>query len=700
MLLLFTVLWVLGVQPALSQSASLKPRGTASVVVDGRVVFEVRGIENEDLTLTAIERANFINEQLQQEVGQPEPEVEVDVINKRPANLAGKPATASNRKEEKDSSENEQCKNQVCVISLGSNNILVTVTPLDVERPTWTLSDQAKKWSGELQEAINQGQSERSLDYMRGALLYSILVLLIAIAFQFLLQTIRRLGSRYLNRRFNATTLSADWRKPIKLFWQLALIGLKVGLWLTVLYYITDLFPQARHWRYIIFNSLTAEFIALGDSRYSALQLMLLIGATVGLWFAANAIAQLFRLYVLSRARVDQRLQDILSALVQYALIFIGVIVLLQIWGIDSSSLAILASVLGVGIGFGVQNITNNFISGFIITLERPIQVGDFVNVGEFVGTVKRVGARSTEIRTLDQVTIIVPNSRFLESEVINWSHGSPVSRLRVPVGVAYGADITLVKTALLEAIKRHPDVLLRPKPEIWFQGFGDSSLNFEVMVWTGEPRHQFRVKSDLNYEIEASLRRHGLEVPFPQRDLHVRSPQLDELVNLLKYQVAGEPNGHIPDSLTEEATPPTVPPQLETYQLDPTDEPEAMTSQTGDVFANLDLEALAEAMQGDDGIALHDHHYQSEIYPDTFTGTAAVAWLVRQRDYTREGAIQVGQCLLQKGLIQGVLDPDFKDGYHFYQFYRESPSDLQETDTSSSGTTVVTVTSETKKTS
>ena len=211
-----------------------------------------------------------------------------------------------------------------------------------------------------------------------------------------------------------------------------------------------------------------------------------------------------------------------MSVLIHYALIFLGVVVLLQIWGIDLSSIAILASVLGVGIGFGVQNITNNFISGFIIMLESPIQIGDFINVGDLVGTVEKIGARSTEIRTLDQVTIIIPNSRFLESEVINWSHGNPVSRLHVPVSVAYGSDIDHVKTALLDAIRRHPDVLLRPAPEVWFQGFGDSALDFEIMVWTGEPRKQFRVRSDLNYEIEASFRRYGIEIPFPQRDLHV----------------------------------------------------------------------------------------------------------------------------------------------------------------------------------
>ncbi|MEM9004354.1 MAG: mechanosensitive ion channel domain-containing protein [Cyanobacteria bacterium P01_F01_bin.86] len=647
--------WLLLSQPSQSQltqpeleAEPVIPSGTATIVVDGRAVFDIHGADG----LSAIDRAARINAELQQEVRLPEP-VEIEI---------------------------REHKKLVYLTSEHGADVLITVTAADVPTPGYPLKRQAIIWEEQLEQAIGRSQQERGVEYLHRAALYSIAVLLSAIALHVILQFVRRWGARYLNRWFNTKTFISAWERPLKLFWQLALLGLKLGLWLTVFFYITDVFPQARHWRYTIYNSLTAEAVVLGNSRYSALELMLLLGFTIGLWFAANAIARLFRLYVLSRARFEQRIQDILSVLVKYALIFLGVIVLLQIWGIDASSLAILASVLGVGIGFGVQNITNNFISGFIITLERPIQVGDFVNVAGLVGTVRRIGARSTEIRTLDQVAIIVPNSRFLESEVINWSHGTPISRLRVPVGVAYGSDIALVQTALLEAIKRHPDVLLRPKPEIWFQGFGESSLDFEIMVWTGEPRQQFRVKSDLNYKIEASLRRHGIQIPFPQRDLHLRSPQLDELVGLLKQQVAGSANGHIAESLAARPSQPAAGALPE-----PTDEPDESSSESANVLSNLDLEALAEAMQEANGVPIYDHHYQSHIYPDSFTGSAVVEWLVQNRDYTREGAIRVGQWLLQKGLIQGVLEPDFRDGYHFYQFYRESPSDIKESSTTRS---------------
>lgn len=650
---------MLSSQPAQSQLAPLTAAGDAPIVVDGRIVFEIHGTNN----LSATERARRINTQLKQEVRNPELAI-VEVVQ-TPENL-------------------------VYLQSQDSEAILVTITQADVITPGHQPDRQARLWADKLEQALRQGQLERSPSYFRQATLYSLILLAVAISLNLILRVAGRLGSRYLNQWLGYTANPfTDWEGPLKLFWQLALLGLKVGLWLIFVLYVTDIFPQARGWRYTISKFLTAKIIDLGSGQFSAIELLLLLGLTVGLWFVTRAIAQVFRLYVLSRARLEPRIQDILSVLIQYVLVFLGAIILLQTWGIDSSTLAILASLLGVGIGFGVQNITNNFISGFIITLERPIQAGDFINLGELVGIVKRVGARSTEIYTLDHVTIIVPNSRFLESEVINWSHGNPVSRLRVPVSVAYGSDIALVKTALLEAIKRHPEVLLRPEPEVWFQSFGESALNFEIMVWTGEPRKQFRVRSDLNYAIEASLNRHGIEVPFPQRDLHLRSPQLDELVTLLKQQMGELSN--LPSSAPYPNSSPVPPPaaSLLTEQVEAQTQAADLSTRGGsdglpdhlsnDVLSNLDLEALADALQGEQGLEVTDHTDRSDLYPDSFTGSAVVAWLIQKRDYTREGAILVGQWLLHKGLICGMMQQhDFKDDATYYQFYRGSPSELE----------------------
>ena len=226
-------------------------------------------------------------------------------------------------------------------------------------------------------------------------------------------------------------------------------------------------------------------------------------------------------------AGINRGAQEAIAILAKYGLIFIGTLVLLQIWGLDISSLAIVASALGVGIGLGLQDIAKNFGSGIVLVFERPIQVGDFVEVGDYKGTVERIGARSTEIRTLDRVSIIVPNSRFLENEVINWSHRNPISRLHLPVGVAYGCDAKAVEGALLEAASSHASVLKSPPPQVLFKSFGDSSLNFELLVWTKEPERQFLLTSDLYYKIYEVLGQRQIEIPFPQRDLHLRSGTL-----------------------------------------------------------------------------------------------------------------------------------------------------------------------------
>ena len=169
---------------------------------------------------------------------------------------------------------------------------------------------------------------------------------------------------------------------------------------------------------------------------------------------------------------------------------------------------------------------------------ERPIQVGDFVEVGSYMGTVERVGARSTVIKTLDQVSIIVPNSRFLESELINWHHDNPVSGLRLSIGVAYGSSVEIVKELLLSAAKANSEILSIPVSQVLFKGFGDNSLNFELRVWTDKPSRQFLIKSDLYFKIEALFRQYKIEIPFPQRDVNIRgsvplelSPELQTII-------------------------------------------------------------------------------------------------------------------------------------------------------------------------
>ena len=233
---------------------------------------------------------------------------------------------------------------------------------------------------------------------------------------------------------------------------------------------------------------------------------------------------QLIRRF-LSRTKFQPSLQFGLSRIIGYTLIAVGFYVAFQLVGVDLSSLAIIAASLGVGVGFGLQNIINNFVSGIIILAERPISIGDRIEVAGVAGRVTKIQLRSTTVVTNDNITMIVPNADFISNTVTNWSHGDPKVRIRVPVGVAYGSDLKLLQQLLLEAAGEHPKALRDPSPVVLFTEFGDSSLNFELGVWTQEmtatPVH---FTSEMNFIIEQKLRENDIEIPFPQRDLHVRS--------------------------------------------------------------------------------------------------------------------------------------------------------------------------------
>lgn len=312
---------------------------------------------------------------------------------------------------------------------------------------------------------------------------------------------------------------------------RLGLWTLRATIWVTALSYITRWFPLTRRVSHRVSKSLNdglfARSLALGGQAYSLFDLLLLLATLLALVILANTATNGLRSRFLHITGINQAAQDAISVLAKYTLILLGGVVILQLWGIDLSSIALIASGLGIGIGLGLQGLVKDVVSGLVMVFERPVQVGDFVDFGSVKGTVTRIGSRSTEIRTLDQVAIIVPNSRFLENEIVNWSHGNPVSRIRLPVGVAYHSDPEQVQAALLAACQTHPEVLASPPPQVFFLGFGDNALNFELLVWIAEPHRQLMIKSDLYFAIEAAFRQHHIEVPFPQQDLHLRSGSL-----------------------------------------------------------------------------------------------------------------------------------------------------------------------------
>jgi len=203
----------------------------------------------------------------------------------------------------------------------------------------------------------------------------------------------------------------------------------------------------------------------------------------------------------------------------------VGVVFALQTLHVDLTGLAVVAGILSVGIGFGLQNVASNFISGIILLIERPITVGDRVTVGDINGFVRAINMRSTEVVTTDNISIIVPNSEFVSGRVVNWSHGDPRLRLRLAVGVSYKADVEHVSRVLREAGARVPEVLADPPPEARLVRFGLSSLDFELLVWIADPRRQEAVTSALHYGVRAAFLDNRIEIAFPQLDLNVQSP-------------------------------------------------------------------------------------------------------------------------------------------------------------------------------
>jgi len=253
-------------------------------------------------------------------------------------------------------------------------------------------------------------------------------------------------------------------------------------------------------------------------------QIFLLVALLLGVfWISARTKSFLFNRFLVNSG-LDRSLQYAVSQIVSNIVLVVGVFIVLDNAGIHLATLAVFAGAVGVGIGFGLQNIASNFISGLVILAERPITIGDRVEVAGITGQVQQIRARSTVILTNDNITMIVPNTKFIDSPVTNWTYGDPRVRFRVPVGVAYGSDLEKARTALLEVARENPQVLDEPLPTVFLEAFGGSSINLELVVWSKEMSYRpRRFRSDLNFAIARKLREAGVEIPSPQRDISFR---------------------------------------------------------------------------------------------------------------------------------------------------------------------------------
>lgn len=273
---------------------------------------------------------------------------------------------------------------------------------------------------------------------------------------------------------------------------------------------------------------MTRPLLTIGEIEITILLLIISFFIISFAHHLSKFTTQLFMPKIYERYQLDTGVQFTFNRVFHYIIMVIAIIVSISTVGIDLSAFTVFASVLGVGIGFGLQGLTANFVAGIILLFERPIKVGDRIIVDQIIGDVEQINMRATVIRSVNNEHIIVPNSYFLEEHVVNRSYQDPMMRLITPIGVSYGSDPELVRRLLLQVAHDEAaatdTVLLDPEPVVHFVAFGDSSLDFELFLWVSEARDLIKVKTNLNFRIYHILKEHQIEIPFPQRDLHLRS--------------------------------------------------------------------------------------------------------------------------------------------------------------------------------
>ncbi|MCK5906444.1 MAG: mechanosensitive ion channel, partial [Flavobacteriales bacterium] len=241
---------------------------------------------------------------------------------------------------------------------------------------------------------------------------------------------------------------------------------------------------------------------------------------------SSRIIKSLLEEDILPKMEVETGLLHTISMIVKYSIVTMGFFIAMSVAGIPFGQMAIVFSAFGVGIGFGLQNIFNNLVSGFILLFERPIKIGDTVEVGTLIGQVKSIGIRSSKVRTFDGAEIIVPNGNLISNEVINWTLSDRKRRVEIIVGISYNSDPHLAKDIFMEVLKKHPQIVSNPEPDVYFRDLGESSLDFRLLFWTY--KDWIKVKSDIIFDVFDALKEAGIEIPFPQQDLHLRSIDSD----------------------------------------------------------------------------------------------------------------------------------------------------------------------------
>jgi small-conductance mechanosensitive channel len=260
--------------------------------------------------------------------------------------------------------------------------------------------------------------------------------------------------------------------------------------------------------------------------------LLTALGIILIFYIASYIINRIVLKRLLTGLKIEEGTRYMMLRISHYIIMVVGIFFALDNIGVNLAGFGVIFGLLSVGIGFGLQNITSNFVAGLILLFERPIQIGDRVSVAGTEGDVMEINIRSTTIRSINNVSIIVPNSEFVSTNVINWSHGDTKIRLDVEVGVSYNSDLEKVLTVLRTVADEHPKVLKHPEPDVLLTNFGDSAWDMKLRTWISNPKIHHKIKSELNCAIVHAFRENNIEIPFPQRDLHLRSPEILKVKN------------------------------------------------------------------------------------------------------------------------------------------------------------------------
>lgn len=318
------------------------------------------------------------------------------------------------------------------------------------------------------------------------------------------------------NRHFMQVLELVEVTKKLKTLLQVIIV-VNAGFLMTVIWMLYDDMAQSR-------EALMSFEYTFGDFSIS-IKMVVMVVIVLYLTTIISWIIQAFvDSQIMTPKKMDVGVKESLKRLTHYGLFTIGFLAAVSMAGLDLQKFTILAGALGVGIGFGLQNIVNNFVSGLILLFERPVKVGDVINIDQDWGTIKRIGLRSTVFETFDRAEIILPNADLIANKVTNWTFSSKIVRVNLPVGVAYGSPLEKVLEVLKRAAREHSEVFNYPEPDSIFEGFGNSSIDFNLRFWIHSIEDRMKVRSEVAVIIDRLFREEGIEIPFPQRDLHLRS--------------------------------------------------------------------------------------------------------------------------------------------------------------------------------